>query len=85
MLKDELTDFWKIVPNECSVYQIKISGEVTSSLLALAGDMQIQKHPAKDEINLIGCFQDQSALLGILNALNDIRHDIVSVRMLETD
>ncbi|MFC3878730.1 hypothetical protein ACFOSV_01000 [Algoriphagus namhaensis] len=84
MRRDELTDFRKIVPQESSAYQIKISGQVTSSLIAIVGDMQIQKHPENDEINLIGCFQDQSALLGILNAVNDIRHEILSVRILET-
>ncbi|WP_075349161.1 hypothetical protein [Algoriphagus marinus] len=85
MKRDEQTDYRKIVPHESSVYQIKISGKVTTSLLAIVGDMQIQKHPGNDEINLIGCFPDQSALLGILNALNDIRHEILSVRILETD
>jgi len=85
MIREEKIDFRKIIPNESSVYQIKISGKVTASLLAIVGDMQIQKHPENDEINLIGYFPDQSALLGILNALNDIRHEILSVRILETD
>ncbi|TDQ19035.1 hypothetical protein DFQ04_0852 [Algoriphagus boseongensis] len=85
MIRDEIIDFRKIIPNESSVYQIRISGKATSALLAIAGDMQIQKQPGKDEINLIGCFPDQSALLGLLNALNDIRHEILSVRILETD
>ncbi|MBN3522038.1 hypothetical protein JYB62_18685 [Algoriphagus lutimaris] len=85
MIRDEILDFWNILPDKSSVYQIKISGKVTSTLLAIVDDIQIQRQPGKDEINLIGCFPDQSALLGLLNALNEIRYEILSVRILDTD
>jgi hypothetical protein len=85
MNRNGLLDSWKTPPHEDSIYQIKISGKINSALLSIVDDMQIQKHPEKDVINLIGCFPDQSALLGLLNALNDNRYEILSVRILETD
>jgi hypothetical protein len=85
MNKNGLLDSWKTLSIEDSIYQIKISGKINSALLGIVDNMQIQKHPEKDVINLIGGFPDQSALLGLLNALNDIRYEILSVRILEAD
>lgn len=85
MNRNDLLDNFGTLTHEDSIYQIKISGKVNSALLGIADNMQIQKHPEKDVINLIGGFPDQSALLGLLNALNNIRYEILSVRILETD
>jgi len=85
MNRNDLLNSWKTLSDEDSIYQIKISGKINSALLGIVDNMQIQKHPEKDVINLIGGFPDQSALLGLLNALNDIRYEILSVRILETD
>jgi hypothetical protein len=85
MNRNDLLDSWKTLSDKDSIYQIKISGNINSALLAIVDNMQIQKHPEKNVINLIGGFPDQSALLGLLNALNDIRYEILSVRILETD
>jgi hypothetical protein len=85
MNRNDLLDPWKTLSDEDLIYQIKISGKINSAFLGIVDNMQIQKHPEKDIINLIGGFPDQSALLGLLNALNDIRYEILSVRILETD
>ncbi len=85
MNRKGLFDSYETVSNEDSIYQIKISGKLNSALLGIIDNMQIHQDPAKDVINLIGYFPDQSALLGLLNALNDIRYEILSVRILETD
>lgn len=85
MNSKDLLDSWRTKPHEDSIYQIKISGKINAALLGIVDNLQIHKHPEKDVINLIGCFPDQSALLGLLNALNDIRFEILSVRILETD
>ncbi|ULQ51169.1 hypothetical protein [Flavihumibacter fluvii] len=44
--------------------------------------MQIRQEHGKDIISLVGQLPDQSALLGLLNTLNDIRFEILSVEML---
>jgi len=69
-----------------AIYHIIIRGKITTTLQHLADNMQIsQDKESKDVVNLVGYLPDQSALLGLLNALDDIRHEILSVRILSTD
>jgi len=65
-----------------AIYHILIKGKITATLLHIVDDMQIRQESEEDVINLIGYFPDQSALLGLLNALNDIRYEILSVHIL---
>lgn len=68
-----------------AIYHILIKGKITATLMHIADDMQVRQEDEEDLINLIGYFPDQSALLGLLNALNDIRYEILSVRILTSN
>lgn len=68
-----------------AIYHILIKGKITATLMHIADDMQVRREDEEDLINLIGYFPDQSALLGLLNALNDIRYEILSVRILTSN
>ena len=67
-----------------SVYQIRISGKISPSLINYIDDMQIRQEYGQDTISLVGWLPDQSALLGLLNTLNDIHYEILSVNTLST-
>ncbi|MEQ8303109.1 MAG: hypothetical protein RIB47_06935 [Cyclobacteriaceae bacterium] len=66
------------------IYQIRISGKITQSLIDYIDDMQIRQEYGQDTISLVGWLPDQSALLGLLNTLNDIHYEILSVNTLAT-
>jgi len=68
-----------------SVYQIRLVGRVSPSLQNYIDDMQIRQEHGKDIITLVGWLPDQSALLGLLNTLNDIHYEILSVNTLSTN
>jgi hypothetical protein len=70
--------------DEAAIYQIQVKGKITDTLIGMTDDMQLrQENENEDEIiSLIGWLPDQSALLGLLNTLNDIRYAIISVRIL---
>jgi hypothetical protein len=70
--------------DEAAIYQIQVKGKITDILIRSVDDMQLrQENENEDEIiSLIGWLPDQSALLGLLNTLNDIRYAIISVRIL---
>ena len=85
MSNHDLFNFGNSLHDEATVYDIRISGKVTSTLLGLVDSYQIRKVKEDGVVNLICQFPDQSGLLGLLNALNDIRYEILSVRILETD
>ena len=66
------------------IYQIRLSGKITQSLIDYIDDMQIRQEYGQDTISLVGWLPDQSALLGLLNTLNDIHYEILSVNTLST-
>ena len=73
-------------PQKEAIYHIIIKGKITATLRHVVENMQIrQDEEQEDVVNLVGYLPDQSALLGLLNALDDIRHEILSVRILSTD
>ena len=65
-----------------SIYQIRVKGKITSSLINIADGMQIRQEAEADNISLIGWLPDQSALLGLLNGLHEIHYEILSVSLL---
>jgi len=67
-----------------AVYQIRLAGKISPSLINYIDDMQIRQEYGQDIISLVGWLPDQSALLGLLNALNDIHYEILSVNAVYT-
>ncbi|MCA6078952.1 hypothetical protein [Fulvivirga sedimenti] len=68
-----------------AVYQIRLAGKITPILINYIDDMQIRQEIGQDTISLVGWLPDQSALLGLLNALNDIHYEILSVNAVNTN
>lgn len=68
--------------NEEAIYHIVIRGQVTDSLIHIADSLQVRRVAEEDVITLIGWLPDQSSLLGLLNGLNSIRREIISVRLI---
>lgn len=67
-----------------AIYHIMIRGEVTDSLIHLADSLQIRRENEEDMISLIGWLPDQCSLIGLLNGLDNIRQEIISVRVIST-
>ncbi len=84
-MKQEIPKMNRILNDEAAIYQIRIKGKITSSLINAVDDMQIRQENGKDLVSLIGWLPDQSALLGLLNTLNDMHHYILSVRILTNE
>lgn len=72
----------KTIPDEAAIYQIQVKGKITEILIQSVDDMQVRQDDNTEAVSLIGWLPDQSALLGLLNTLNDIRYSIISVRIL---
>ena len=72
----------KTIPDEAAIYQIQVKGKISDMLIHSVDDMQVRQVGNTDAVSLIGWLPDQSALLGLLNTLNDIRYEIISVRIL---
>jgi len=72
----------KTISDEAAIYQIQVKGKITDILIHSVDDMQVRQDDNAEAVSLIGWLPDQSALLGLLNTLNDIRYEIVSVRIL---
>jgi len=86
MLIDEKSNRGMLGHQKEAIYHIIIKGKITATLRHVVENMQIrQDEEQEDVVNLVGYLPDQSALLGLLNALDDIRHEILSVRILSTD
>ncbi len=68
-----------------AVYQIRLAGKISPLLINYIDDMQIRQEIGQDTISLVGWLPDQSALLGLLNALNDIHYEILSVNAVYTN
>ena len=67
-----------------AMYHIVIRGEVTDSLIHIVDSLQMRREAKEDMISLIGWLPDQSSLIGLLNGLNNIRQEIISVRIIST-
>lgn len=65
-----------------TIYQIRVKGKITSSLINIVDDMQIRQEAEADTLSLIGWLPDQAALLGLLNGLDEIHYEILSVNLL---
>ncbi len=65
-----------------TIYQIRVNGKITSSLINIVDGMQIRQEAEADNLSLIGWLPDQSALLGLLNGLDEIHYEILSVSLL---
>jgi hypothetical protein len=72
----------KNISDEAAIYQIQVKGKITDILIHSVDDMQVRQDDSAEAVSLIGWLPDQSALLGLLNTLNDIRYAIISVRIL---
>ncbi len=68
-----------------AVYQIRLAGKISPLLINYIDDMQIRQEIGQDTISLVGWLPDQSALLGLLNALNDLHSEILSVNAVNTN
>ncbi|WP_167608234.1 hypothetical protein [Maribellus sediminis] len=75
----------KSISDEAAIYQIQVKGKITDILIHSVDDMQIRQNESTEAVSLVGWLPDQSALLGLLNTLNDIRYAIISVRILTKD
>jgi len=64
-----------------AIYQIKVTGEINTTLLNAVDDMQLRQENGQNSIALVGWLPDQSALLGLLYRLNEIRYEILSVEI----
>jgi hypothetical protein len=86
MLIDEKSNREKLGLQKEAIYHIIIRGKITATLMRVVENMQIrQDEEQEDVVNLVGYLPDQSALLGLLNALDDVRHEILSVRILSSN
>ena len=84
-MKIQDTFFWDRPPYTTeAMYHIVIRGEVTDSLIHIVDSLQMRREALDDMISLIGWLPDQSSLIGLLNGLNNIRQEIISVRIIST-
>ena len=67
-------------------YQIRILGLLDPSWADRLGGMAIVQHGEADppSTTLTGSLTDQSALTGVINALVDLRHTVISVERLDS-
>ena len=84
-MKPEIHKTHKISNDDAAIYQIRLKGKITPSLIDAVDDMQIRQENEKDLVSLVGWLPDQAALLGLLNTLNDMHHYILSVSILAND
>lgn len=72
-------------PARAHVYRIRVEGSLDPSWSSRLGGMAIEFSAAGDGqviSTLTGSLPDQCALSGVLNALVDRRHSVISVRRL---
>jgi len=81
-MNDKLIMPEKMMSDEAAIYQIQVKGKITDILIHSVDDMQVRQDENAEAVSLVGWLPDQSALLGLLNTLNDIRYEIISVRVL---
>ena len=81
-MNDKIIMSEKSISDEAAIYQIQVKGKITDTLIHSVDDMQVRQDDNTEAVILVGWLPDQSALLGLLNTLNDIRYEIISVRVL---
>lgn len=84
-MKPEIHKTHKIFNDDAAIYQIRLKGKITPSLIDAVDDMQIRQENEKDLVSLVGWLPDQAALLGLLNSLYDIHYELLSVNTLSTN
>ncbi len=75
-------------PSRACTYRIRVEGHLDPSWSVRLGGMAIELSPRGEEeqvSTLTGPLQDQCALSGVLNALVDRRHSVISVRRLSNE
>ncbi|MGB5244564.1 MAG: hypothetical protein WBN50_13155 [Lutimonas sp.] len=64
-----------------SIYEIRLNGEINTTLLNLVDNMQLTQEAEEKVIKLVGWLPDQSSLLGLLISLDEIRYEILSIEI----
>ncbi|MBS2101109.1 hypothetical protein J1N10_19525 [Carboxylicivirga sp. A043] len=82
-MREEMFAQEKTIPNNAAIYQIRLKGTITTTLIQMTDDMQVRQETDSDIISLIGWLPDQSALMGLLNTLHDIHFTIKSVQIIK--
>ncbi len=75
-------------PSNACTYRIRVEGHLDPSWSVRLGGMAIEVSPEGEEgpvSTLTGPLPDQCALSGVLNALVDRRHSVISVRRLSDE
>ena len=75
-------------PSCAYTYRIRVEGHLDPSWSARLGGMAIELSPQGEDLpvsTLTGPLPDQCALSGVLNALVDRRHSLISVRRLSDE
>ncbi|WP_439183819.1 hypothetical protein [Carboxylicivirga taeanensis] len=81
-MSEEMFAQEKTISDDAAIYQIRLKGKITTTLIQMTDDMQVRQETDSETISLIGWLPDQSALMGLLNTLHDIRFTIKSVQII---
>jgi hypothetical protein len=81
-MNEELFSKEKTIPDDADIYQIRLKGKITDTLIQMTDDMQVRQECDPETISIIGWLPDQSALIGLLNTLHDIHFKIKSVQII---
>jgi hypothetical protein len=68
-------------------YRIRVRGELHKSWSERLGGMKItvERYEYKNPVTvLMGLLRDQASLTGVLNTLNDMHYDVLSVEKMES-
>lgn len=66
--------------NKGSVFQIEVAGKINTSVIDFMDDLGFRMKNEKVENTFVGWLPDQTALLGLLAGLTDLRCEIKCVR-----
>lgn len=70
----------KKISNKGSVFQIEVSGKIKTSVIDFMDDFEFRRKNEKGENTFVGWPPDQTALLGLIAGLTDLRCEIKCVR-----
>ena len=82
-MNEEIFTQDKTILDDAAIYQIRLKGKITTTLIQMTDDMQVRQESDSETISLIGWLPDQSALIGLLNTLHDIHFKIQSVQTIK--
>jgi len=70
-----------------ATYQILVKGKVNPDFMKRFNNLVVTHSESRDEIlsTMIGDFEDQEALSGVLNILFDHRYPVISVMKIDTN